>query len=128
MVQNLKDGVGAKGYDVVSFFEGNPRTGSEAYVSTYNDAKYLFSSLENKEIFDKSPEAYAPAYGGYCAIAMSEGKELRPNPKSWEIRDGKLYFFTKMLFGIIDAKKQWAKKPEELKALADKAWNEMNAK
>ncbi len=127
MLQNLKNGVAAQGYDVVSFFNGIPAHGNEAYASTYNDAKYLFTSQENKEAFDKSSESYVPQYGGYCAIAMSEGKELIPNPKSWEVRDGKLYFFTKMLFGIIDAKKQWTKKPEKLKGLADTAWASMNA-
>ena len=127
MKQNLKDGTAAQGYDVVSFFNGSPKKGNEAYASTYNDAKYLFASLEDKEKFEKSPESYTPEYGGFCAIAMSEDKQLDPNPKSWEVRDGKLYFFTRMFFGIIDAKRQWVKKPEELRDLADTAWAKMNA-
>ena len=127
MKQNLKNGVAAQGYDVVSFFNGNPQKGNEAYASNYNNAKYLFASLEDKEKFDASPDSYTPEYGGFCAIAMSEDKEVNPNPKSWEIRDGKLYFFTRMLFGIIDAKRQWVKKPEELRDLADNAWAKMNA-
>ena len=127
MKQNLKDGIAAQGYDVVSFFTGNPKKGNETYASNYNDAKYLFASLEDKETFEKSPESYTPQYGGFCAIAMSEGAEANPNPKSWEVRDGKLYFFTRMLFGIIDAKRQWVKKPEELRGLADTAWVKMNA-
>ena len=56
---------------------------------------------------------------------MSESAEANPNPKSWEVRDGKLYFFTRMLLGIIDAKRQWVKKPEELRALADTAWEKI---
>lgn len=127
MLQNLKNGVGAQGYDVISFFNGRPTKGSEAHASTYNEAKYLFASPENKEKFEKSPEAYTPQYGGFCAIAMSEDKEVNPNPKSWEVRDGKLYFFTRMLFGIIDAKRQWVKKPEELRGLADTAWAKKTA-
>lgn len=127
MLQNLKEGMGAQGYDVVSFFNGNPKMGKETYTSNYNEANFLFSSQENKSTFEKSPESYAPQYGGFCAIAMSEDKQLDPNPKSWEVRDGKLYFFTRMFFGIIDAKRQWVKKPEELRALADTAWAKMNA-
>ena len=127
MLQNLKNGVAAQGFDVVSFFNGSPKKGNEAYASNYNGAKYLFASIEDKEKFEKSPESYAPEYGGFCAIAMSEGKEVNPNPKSWEVRDGKLYFFTRMLFGIIDAKRQWVKKPEDLRTLADVAWQKMNA-
>lgn len=127
MKQNLKDGIAAQGYDVVSFFNGSPKKGNKAYSSNYNNAKYLFASLEDKETFEKSPESYAPQYGGFCAIAMSEGAEANPNPKSWEVRDGKLYFFTRMLFGIIDAKRQWIKKPEELRGLADAEWTKMNS-
>jgi len=127
MKQNLKNGMAAQGYDVVSFFNGTPKKGSDAHTSNYNDAKYLFSSLANKKKFDSAAAQYTPQYGGFCAIAMSEGAEANPNPKSWEVRDGKLYFFTRMFFGIIDAKRQWVKKPEELRALADTAWAKMNA-
>jgi len=98
-----------------------------SYSANYNDAKYVFASAENQKKFEASPDSYTPEYGGFCAIAMSEDKEVNPNPKSWEVRDGKLYFFTRMLFGIIDAKRQWVKKPEELRDLADKAWAKMNA-
>lgn len=122
MKQNLKNGIAAQGYDVVSFFEGKPKKGDEAYASNYNDAKYFFSSLEDKETFDISPEVYMPQYGGFCAIAMSEDKEVNPNPKSWEVREGKLYFFTRMLFGIIDAKRQWIKDPITKRNLADAFW------
>jgi 4-alpha-glucanotransferase len=91
-----------------------------------NNAKYFFSSEENKEKFMASSGSFLPQYGGFCAIAMSEGKEVNPNPKSWEVRDGKLYFFTRMLFGIIDAKRQWVKAPEEKRSLADAAWEKLN--
>ena len=127
MKQNIIDGVAAQGYDVVSFFDGTPKKGNTAITSKYNDGFYQFSSEENKSKFEKSPESYTPQYGGYCAIAMSEDVAANPNPKSWEVRDNKLYFFTRKLFGIIDAKRQWVKKPEELRALADTAWVKMNA-
>lgn len=127
MKHNLKNGIAAQGYDVVSFFNNKPKHGSENFNASYNGGKFLFSSKENKAKFEASPESFAPQYGGFCAIAMSEDKEVIPNPKSWEVRDGKLFFFTRMLFGIIDAKRQWVKKPEELKGLADAAWAKMNA-
>lgn len=126
MNQDLKNGIAAQGFDVVSFFEGKPKKGNEAYVSNHNGGRYLFASLEDKEKFETSPEAFTPQYGGFCATAMSEGKEVKPNPKSWEVRDGKLYFFTRMLFGIIDAKRQWVKNPITMRDLADAAWKKMN--
>ena len=127
MKQNLKDGIAAQGFDIVSFFNGSPKKGSASHTAEYGGGKFQFSSEANKVKFETSPEAFAPQYGGFCAIAMSEDKEVDPNPKSWEIRDGKLYFFTRMLFGIIDAKRQWVKKPEELRDLADTAWAKMNS-
>jgi YHS domain-containing protein len=127
MNQNLKNGMAAQEFDVVSFFNGSPKKGSQNFSADYNGAKYLFSSKVNQEKFETSPEVFTPQYGGFCAIAMSEDKEVNPNPKIWEVRDGKLYFFTRMLFGIIDAKRQWVKKPEELRVLVDTAWAKMKS-
>jgi len=127
MNQNLKNGVAAQGFDVASFFDGNPKKGNASITSNYDGGQFQFSSEANKAKFETSPEAFAPQYGGYCAIAMSEDKEVIPNPKSWEVRDGKLYFFTRMLFGIIDAKRQWIKDPETKRNLADAAWTKMNS-
>lgn len=67
-----------------------------------------------------------PQYGGYCATAMSEGKEVDPTPQSYRIQDDKLYLFTRMYWGIIDAQRQWNKKPKELRTLADEEWVKMN--
>jgi len=127
MKQNLKNGIAAQGFDVVSFFDSVPKKGNTAYTATYDGGEFQFSSEANKTKFEASPEVFSPQYGGFCAIAMSENAEADPNPKSWELRDNKLYFFTCKLFGIIDAKRQWVKKPEELRALADTAWAKINA-
>ncbi len=127
MKQNLKNGLAAQGFDVVSFFNGSPSKGNPNHVANYNGGQFQFSSESNKIKFEGSPEAFAPQYGGFCAIAMSEGAEANPNPKSWEVRDSKLYFFTRMLFGIIDAKRQWVKDPLAKRDLADAAWAKMNS-
>jgi YHS domain-containing protein len=127
MIQNLKNGVAVQGYDVVSYFDNNPQMGNPTYTVIYKDAKYQFSSQANKTKFEASPEAFIPQYGGYCPIAMCQGKEVIPNPKSYEIRDGKLYFFTRMLFGLIDAKKQWAKDTATKQTLANTAWSNINS-
>ena len=35
-----------------------------------------------------------PQYGGWCAYAMADkGEKVSINPKTFEIRDGKLYLF-----------------------------------
>ena len=127
MNQNLKNGIAAQGYDVVSYFDGSPKKGNASITFNYDGGQFQFSSELNKEKFKNSPEAFIPQYGGFCAFAMSEGKEVIPNPKSWVVKEGKLYFFTRMLFGVIDAKRQWVKNPTSRQNLADVTWNKLNS-
>ena len=56
---------GAQGYDLVSYHsESGPVKGSGHYVTVYEDVTYLFSSKDNQQAFEMSPEKYLPAYGG----------------------------------------------------------------
>jgi len=91
---NLDKGLMAKGYDVVAYLQGKAIKGHSKFETEYNGAKYRFSSLDNLEKFQKDSEKYIPAYGGYCAYAMAKtGEKVDINPKSFEVREGKLYLF-----------------------------------
>jgi len=80
------------GYDTVAYFtEKKPVKGSSKFKSEYKGAEFLFSSAENKALFDAEPDAYAPQYGGYCAWAVSQGYTASGDPKSWTVDNGKLY-------------------------------------
>jgi YHS domain-containing protein len=85
-------GVGAGGYDVVSYTQGGPKKGDAKFVATYNGAKWYFVSAENMKAFQASPAKYAPAFGGYCAYAVANGVTAKGDPKLWKIVNGKLYF------------------------------------
>ena len=81
-----------RGYDVVSYHTmGKPVMGTGTQVSEYKGQVYLFATEENKNTFNKNPEKYAPAYGGWCAFGVSAGKKFHGDPLVWEIVDGKLY-------------------------------------
>lgn len=125
MNQNLKDGLAVKGFDVVGFFNGEATKGSSEYSFEFEGATYNFSSAANRDIFKANPQKHLPQYGGYCAIAMSEGTMADPNPKSFKIQDGNLYLFTRMFWGIIDVQRQWNKAPEEKRKLADAEWTSL---
>ena len=122
MKLNLKDGLAVKGFDVTEFFNGKAVEGSTNFLHLFENGTYKFASETNLENFKSDPQKYLPQYGGYCAIAMSEGKLVDPNPKSFKIQDGKLYVFTRMFWGIIDVKRQWNKAPIEKRKLADSEW------
>jgi hypothetical protein len=65
--------------------------GSANYEYEWNAATWRFSSAANKAAFIADPEAFAPAYGGYCAKALSEGNLASVDPRAWKIVDGELY-------------------------------------
>jgi YHS domain-containing protein len=68
-----------RGYDVVAMFTMPDKTlkGDAKFESKFQGAKYWFVSAENKALFDANPEKYTPLYGGFCAVAVTEGN-LRP--------------------------------------------------
>jgi len=81
-----------QGYDVVSYQTGKrPIRGNGNFVTVHDGATYQFSSADNQKAFEKDPEKYVPAYGGYCAFGTSVGKKFIGDPEVWRIVDGKLY-------------------------------------
>lgn len=80
------------GYDPVAYHtEGKPVEGSKEFTAEHGGGTYRFSSASNRDVFAANPDKYLPAYGGYCAWAMAEGKKADVNPKNWKIVAGKLY-------------------------------------
>ncbi len=89
---NKKRGVAIRGYDPVAFFTQNRALpGDERFSYRWMNAEWRFVSAENRDLFAADPEKYAPAYGGYCAYAASQGRIYDADPEFWKIVDGKLY-------------------------------------
>jgi YHS domain-containing protein len=85
------EGVGIHGYDpVVYFTEGKAVKGDPQFASSYGGAIYHFRSNDDKLAFEKDPAKYAPQYGGYCAMAMTMGKQEDADPNFFLVHDGKL--------------------------------------
>lgn len=87
-----KRGVLVDGYDVVAYFtDGKPVMGRPEHTSSFDGATYWFASAEHKAAFDADPGKYAPAFGGFCAYAVSR-KGLRPiDPAVFHFVDGRLF-------------------------------------
>lgn len=80
------------GYDAVAYFtDGKPIEGKKEHSFEWNGATWRFASAEHRTMFAKSPERYAPQYGGYCAWAVGHGYTAGADPTVWTIRNGKLY-------------------------------------
>jgi YHS domain-containing protein len=111
-----ENGVALDGQDVVSYFTQNkPVTGNKKYSYKWQGANWIFSSAANRDLFAKNPAKYAPAYGGYCAKAASDGNLATTEATAWEIRNGKLY-----LNYSAEAQKEWLQETPKKIVLANK--------
>jgi YHS domain-containing protein len=60
------DGITIEGYDTVAYFtDGKPVKGNKEFQYEWQGAKWLFANEQHLNMFKKSPEKYAPQYGGY---------------------------------------------------------------
>ena len=91
-VNQSSDGVAIEGYDPVAYFtDSKPVMGSSEYTYQWHGAVWHFASAQHRDAFAKSPESYAPQYGGYCAYGVSQGHTASVDPAAWKIINGKLY-------------------------------------
>ena len=73
------------------FTPGKPMPGSADITYDWDGARWQFADAAHRELFERDPDAYAPQYGGYCALGMTTGNRGEINPEVWAIVDGKLY-------------------------------------
>lgn len=119
--------VALKGYDPVAYFPeggGKAERGLQNLNVNYRGLTYYFTTIENRDRFAKNPNRYEPAYGGWCAWAMSKGDKTNIDPKSFIVRGDRLFVFYKGLFG--DTRKDWLRgNHENLSRRADASWQRM---
>lgn len=118
---NINDqGIAIQGYDPLTYFSEQPTLGNAQLTSTYEGATYYFVSEANKSKFDTAPEQYIPQYGGFCAVAISEGKTFPIDPNTYKVSDDKLYLFYNGKLG--NTKPMWDGDEANRRANADKYW------
>jgi YHS domain-containing protein len=110
-----------KGYDPVSYFtQSKPMKGKKDFEVEWKGATWRFSTEEHRSAFEKSPETYAPQYGGYCAWAVSQGDTAPIDPKQWTIEKGKLY-----LNYNAEIQKKWLQDKAAFIRMADENWPDL---
>jgi YHS domain-containing protein len=89
----VEAGVAIRGVDAVAYFtQGERVDGSADFTAEHGGGVWQFSSVENRDLFVADPTKYVPAYGGYCAYALSLGThKVATDPDAWTIVDGRLY-------------------------------------
>ena len=119
---NTQSNYGAAGYDAVAYFDDKAVKGQAKFNVDHKGASYRFSSDSNLNKFKKDPLQFLPQYGGWCAYAMaSKGEKVKVNPKTFEVRNGKLYLFYDTYFD--NTFKDWIEEgPDQLVLKADENW------
>jgi len=85
-------GVALRGTDVVAYFtEHRAMRGRDEFSTEWGGARWLFATGEHRARFLADPAAHAPAYGGFCAWAVSQGYTARTDPAAWRIVERRLY-------------------------------------
>jgi YHS domain-containing protein len=118
-------GIAIQGYDCVAYHLANAAVkGKPEFSHSWKGATWHFESAKNKQLFEKSPEKYAPAFGGFCSYAASKGFTAKCDATAWRIEGGKLYFFNdakmrdkwvaELEQGVIaKGEANWAKRPQK---------------
>lgn len=120
---SLHAGLGAKGYDVVSYFtDKKAEPGAERFTANYGGVTWRFASAEHRDLFKADPAKYAPQYGGYCSWGVAQGKLFDVDPATgWTVSNGKLY-----LNFNGDINTTFARDVSGFVGKAEKNWPELN--
>lgn len=119
------DKVAIKGYDPVGYITRQQALkGSTRFSAPYRGVTYHFATEESLKLFQASPEKYVPAYGGWCATAMAQGKKVEIDPTNFKVTNGRLFLFFKAFYG--NALKDWNKDEAGLTAKADTHWKRIS--
>ncbi len=80
------------GFDPVAYHTRKAAlAGNANFRVSWGGAEWQFSSQENRDLFVRDPDRYAPQYGGWCAFAVAAGSRAASDPRLWDIVNGKLY-------------------------------------
>lgn len=115
-------GVALEGYCPVAYFAVDEAVrGKPEHASTYDGVTYWFVSADAQAAFDREPERYLPAYGGWCAFGMAVEDKFPVDPTNFAIVDGRLMLFLRNR--DVDALELWRQGDEsELVRTADAHW------
>jgi len=122
-----KEKLAIQGYDPVAYFPdgGGAAVKGDAGITTeYGGVVYHFTSAAHRDTFLANPARFEPAYGGWCAWAMLEGDKVSVDPKSFIVKDDRLFLFYKGFLG--DTRAKWLKADHATEAkTADAMWKKI---
>ncbi len=112
-------GLALGGSDPVAYFrKGKVVAGHAGLTVMWRGAVWCFESLASRDAFERNPRAFAPQYGGYCAMALTQGVLAPSDPEAWAIHEDRLYLNHSMA-----ARERWLSDPATHIRMADQNWS-----
>ena len=106
------------GFDAVGFLEsGRPIPGRGDISTLWKGKVWHFATEENRNRFEADPRSFAPAFGGLCPVALSEGRRVAGDPHHFVIIENRLY-----LVGSNRAVRKLQQAPREVLSRARERW------
>lgn len=107
------------GFDAVVLLEqGRPVPGRGDIATLWKDQIWHFATEENRSRFEADPRSFAPALGGLCPVALSEGRRVQGDPRHFLVIGGRLY-----LMGSARARQELRGNPQAILEQAQANWN-----
>ncbi len=121
MQRDSQSGLALHGYDPVAYrIEKRAIAGHPAYETIHNGAVWRFVSAANREAFRDAPDIYEPAFAGYDASAVAEGRAVDTDPRQFAIVGSRLF-----LFRTQENRRSFVDDSGLLK-MADTQWNDIS--
>ena len=115
-------GIALYGMDPVSYFtEAAPLAGESDYELIWQNAPWHFASAANRDVFEKSPEIYAPQFGGHGAMGVARGFLSDSDPAMYAVFKQRLY-----LFYSADSREAFLLSPDAVAREAEARWPELS--
>jgi len=89
-----EQGLGLRGFDPVAYFSsGVPTAGDPAFAASHDRVSCYLASAEHLARSTEAPEAYAPAFSGFCQFCIALANRLDSDPEVWRVADGQLFVY-----------------------------------
>jgi hypothetical protein len=94
MQSDVHSGLALNGYDPVTYRLGKQAVaGLPDYELVHEGAVWRFVSAANREAFRDAPGVYAPAFAGFDAAAVAQGRAVETDPRLFAIVGSRLFLF-----------------------------------
>ena len=109
------------GMDAVSLRDMGRPVGGDPDISTHwKGQEWRFANEANRATFEANPRAYAPAFGGHCPVALSDGERRPGHPELFVIIEHTIY-----LAGSPAARQLLHENPTQMLKQAARHWKRL---